>query len=359
MNKYASMDAGTRRKVFWLLKRLTSYSLWERKRDDWEKFALAYEEAVKTWPPESEEQMPADNLPRIFEILSCYNAGLIELKKGNRSVWLKGQPFSNALRAYWAVSAYLYPHADYWERGMQEAPYPPKVEVLNRLMRSSEYRGEEVPLAGLGSTRGTALIESPGWLLAPSAYQYSFYTLQYPVFPDPLPEVPAGTNTIVRSDRVIPVDGIWEPVKLKRNKVLGLIAVGEPDIISDGCFNYFVKGAKAPKVTGAYRESIDRFDADDTYWRLVWEDDRYKDGVIPDESDYFLEAKLAVEHDEAEVPVARAYELCPISGWWEAVNRESPPVHVLAGALMPDLSIRDAKGEMISHLVTWRLSRRD
>ncbi|WP_244231100.1 Imm71 family immunity protein [Paraburkholderia graminis] len=43
-------DSETRRRVFWLLKRLTSYSLWAKKRDAWEVFSRAFENAVRTWP---------------------------------------------------------------------------------------------------------------------------------------------------------------------------------------------------------------------------------------------------------------------------------------------------------------------
>lgn len=43
-------DDATRRKIFWLLQRLTSLSLWTRKREAFERFANAYEHAVNTWP---------------------------------------------------------------------------------------------------------------------------------------------------------------------------------------------------------------------------------------------------------------------------------------------------------------------
>ena len=71
MKLFNMRDETTRRQVFWLLKRLTSYSLWAKKRDDWEIFARAYENAVKTWPSSQPEQMLADNLPRIYGILSA------------------------------------------------------------------------------------------------------------------------------------------------------------------------------------------------------------------------------------------------------------------------------------------------
>jgi len=353
------MDADTKRKIFWLLKRLTSYSLWERKRDAWERFARAYEEAVKTWPAGQPEQMPADNLPRIYHILSCYNAGLVELRRGNRFVWRDGESLETAIREYIVVSAYLYPDGDYWERGIQQVPYPENVEVLNKLMRASEFRGEEAPLEDSHSTDEAATLESVEWLLDPDAYKNRFYTLQYPIFPELLPEVPEATDVIVRSGRRIPVDGIWEPVNVRYNKVLGLIPTGEVEAEGIGCFNYFVQGVRAPKVTGNYNELADRFDVVDTHWRLIWVDDRYKGGNIPDESEYFIEPKAPEEpHVDEVLREFRTNEICPVSGLWQAVGYKNPPVHIDAGTVMPDLSVRDVKGEMILHYVKWRLVTR-
>jgi len=358
--QYRMTDVETRRKVFWLLKRLSSYSLWERKRVAWERFTQAYEHAVKTWPASQPEQMPADNLPRIYDILSYYNKGLLELRRGNRFVWRKGEALEQALKNFWVVSKYIYPDGDYWERGIQEAPYPPKVEVLNKLMRASEYLGEEAMLEPTDRPGATALIGGPGWLLDPEAYRNRFYTLPYPVFPEPLPEVPEPTNGMVRSGQRIPEDGIWEPVKVHRNKLLGLIPTGEKEVEGNGCFHYFVQGVKAPRVTGNFNEALDRFEIDDTHWRLVWKDERYKDGIIPDESEYFLEPPPPVAPDEAVVKDVRTHDICPASGLWEPIGyKHNAPIQIAAGAVMPDLSVRDAKGEMIIHYVTWRLVKRD
>jgi hypothetical protein len=357
---YRMMDAETRPKVFWLLKRLSSYSLWERKRVAWERFTHAYEQAVKTWPASQPEQMPADNLPRIYDILSYYNKGLPELRKGNRSVWRDDGPLERAIANFWVAASFLYPHGDYWERGIQEAPYPPKVEELNKLMRASEYLGEEAPLEPPDRLGATALIAGPGWLLDPETYQHRFYTLPYPVFPEPLPEVPEPTDVMVRSGQRIPEDGIWEPVKVHRNKLLGFIPTSEKEVESNGCFNYFIQGAKAPRVTGDFNEALDRFEIDDTHWRLVWKDKRYKDGVIPDESEYFLDPPRPVVPDEAVVKDVRTHDICPASGLWEPIGyKHNPPIQIAAGAVMPDLSVRDAKGEMIIHYVKWRLIKRD
>lgn len=46
-------DDLVRRKLFWLLQRLSSYTLWTRKRDAWAYFAQEYEHALKTWPEDN------------------------------------------------------------------------------------------------------------------------------------------------------------------------------------------------------------------------------------------------------------------------------------------------------------------
>jgi hypothetical protein len=352
-----AMDADARRKVFWLLKRLTSYTLWEKKRNAWEVFARAFEEAVKTWPADQPEQMLADDLPRIYDVLSCYNKGLAELRKGYRSIWRDGAPLERAVHGSDVVFAFLYTHPDYWERGNQQAPYPPKVEVLNKLMRASEFHCDYAPLESFG-VDNTATLVDHSWLLDPKNYRYRFYELPYPTFPASLPEVPEPRKAIICSGQRVPVDGIWEPVIVHKDRLLGLISTGE--IESNGCFNYFVQGIRAPKVIGDYVEALDRFPIVGTHWRLIWEDTRYKDGVIPDESEYFIEPKPAVApNDDRPCPDVKTNEICPVSGLWQAIGYKNPPIHIAAETVMPDLSVRDAKGEMIIHYVTWRLIERD
>lgn len=357
MNRESSFDEHMQKKVFWLLQRLTSYSLWVRKRDAWKIFADAYENAVKTWPASQSEQMPADNLPTIYNILSLYNEGLQALRTGDRSVWRSDGALNIAVSQYYGVASFLYPNADYWERGVQQAPYPAKVEALNQLMRASEFHGDAAPLES--QRRESAFIGGPGFLLNPRSYQYGFHTLAYPIFPEVLPEIPEAKDVLVRSGQTVPVSGIWEPVHVERDRILGLIPHGSARIESAGCFNYFVNGTAAPKIIGRYIEATERFERVGVHWRLLWEDRRYKDGIVPNESEYFIQPKSPLSQPDEDVGPINAYDVCPISGWWEAVGHSQSSRHISAGELMPDLSVRDAKGEMVSHLVAWRLSRPD
>jgi hypothetical protein len=289
MKDYDMSDEATRRKVCWLLQRLTSYSLWEKKRDAWERFTRAYENAVKTWPGSQPEQVEADRLTSIYNILSLYEKGMDELAKGRRHVWRNGQPFNETWKGSALTRTNLYRHPSYWERGIQLEPWPPKIEELHQVLIQSFYKGDQSPLEVLPQQPVPTAKWSIAYpLLDPQAYDEGFYTLPYPVFPDPLPDLPEASDVLITSGDTVPADGIWEPVRNRQVRLLGIIPVGEKVYENNGCFNYFVKDTTAPRISGDYNESTERTEYERTQWRLLWEDTRYKDGVIPDESEYFL-----------------------------------------------------------------------
>jgi hypothetical protein len=60
--KYPMSDDLVRRKLFWLLQRLSSYTLWQRKRDAWAYFVQKYEEALKTWPEDKSDGFHPKNI---------------------------------------------------------------------------------------------------------------------------------------------------------------------------------------------------------------------------------------------------------------------------------------------------------
>ncbi|NHV30849.1 Imm72 family immunity protein [Burkholderia sp. D-99] len=345
-------DDATRRRIFWLLQRLTSYSLWKRKRDAFALFANEYEHAVKTWPEDDPERVPADNLSTVFEILAAYDRGLTELARGYRFVWQRGEPLQYAIDRYNHLNAYFFPHYDYWDRGAQFAPYPPKVDALAQLLHASEYQVEYAPFEPPPLEDYLAQLCSIDLLLSPDAYEHSFYTLPYPVFPVDLPEVPEPVGPVIKSGEKVPCDGIWEPVAVEQSKLLGIVPVGNRSLRSNGCFNYFIRDIRAPNLSDDDTGAVVK-----THWRLLWEDKRYADGVIPDESQYFLEPP-APQPARETVTEVRTGDRCPVSGEWQTDEYGGKTLHVEAGAAMPDMLVRDNLGELKVHWVTWRLVKR-
>lgn len=209
----------------------------------------------------------------------------------------------------------------------------------------------------------SARYSSPAALLDPDRYRYQFYQLPYPVFPAEISEVPAATDLIISSGQRVPVDGIWEPVKVEREKALGIVPLGVRSIENNGCFNYLVSDTKAPNVRGKWNEAESRTERLGTHWRLLWEDTRYKDGVIPDESEYFLERapiNVPTDHGQPEEEIeVRTGEVCPITGTWEAIGFNNHRIEASQGMVMPDvLASATGSGERRVHWVTWRLIRR-
>jgi hypothetical protein len=91
----------------------------------------------------------------------------------------------------------------------------------------------------------------------------------------------------------------------------------------------------------------------------LWEDTRYKDAVIADESQYFLAAKREDAPAElADVPDVKTGDMCPVSGVWRAEKYADSSIHIVAGAVMPDLMVTDNLGERKVHWVTWHLVKR-
>lgn len=285
--QYDMQDDATRRRVFWLLKRLTSYALWKRKRDAWRAFAEAYEHAVNTWPKDQPEQMRVEELPGIAKVQQLYDDGLSRLAKGQRDVWRWGAALHEAHRLHGVMAQFLYPHPDYWERGHQEAEYPPNVEKLHKLVRSGQFQGDEAALEVLFGERSWAHWKGPETLLNPDAYEHDFYTSQYPVFPASLEPVPLGSHRTIWSGQTVPVDGIWEPVAVEQKYAFCLFPVGEKKLQNSGCFNYLVRKTKAPNHVAYSTGAKHWLRCEPVHWRLLWEDTRYRDGVVPDESEYF------------------------------------------------------------------------
>ncbi len=274
-----------RRQVFWLLQRLTSLSLWKAKRDAFKRFADAYEAAIKSWSVDDPDALDANYLTIIHEILSDFDEGVAELAKGYRFVWRVEQPLERAINRFSELASSFYRHPRYWECGGQIAPYPPRVDALYQAMRASQFQMDDAPLE-VWSRCKVANLETADVLLNPAGYDHGFYKLAFPVFPNFLPSVPNPPGLMIKSGEVVPCDGIWEPVDVGFDRMDLDVLFGACSIRNNGCFNYFVEGTKAPNLSLVDVAQL-QIIAKPAHWRLLWEDGRYRDGVVRDESQYF------------------------------------------------------------------------
>ncbi len=275
-----------RRRLFWLLQKWSSYTVWAHYARQFDVFVKAYEEALATWP--DGERPPEYNVRFAYLAQDLYPKGLAALAKGDRSGWLERE------------DSYLGEAAGKASRAM---------DGITSKEINSEYGGEHgTPLYTVWTDRleqlrllkeaatpcGASLVYEPrptyaGWhpqaLIGSEDVEEYLDQLEHPKLGESLgpipthcPDTPAPTGILMKSGDRTPSDGIWELVLPHR-------APGETD-----CLNYFVKNAVAP-----WTFDYEQFDQDPNpgkqfvqpaIWRLVWEDTRYLDGVIPDESFY-------------------------------------------------------------------------
>ncbi|HFS3811511.1 TPA: Imm72 family immunity protein [Escherichia coli] len=359
--KYPMSDEQVRRKLFWVLQRLSSYSLWQRKRDAWAYFTQQYEQALKNWPEEITKGFDPEAIIWAYDALRLYDEGLSELAVGNRQVWqrLTGE-FHQLARPVDLIESYFYLPCH--ERGVQQEPYPVEVEKLNKLKIAAKIHGDYLMYP---PHNNVCNFFDAAYLLELDNYKYNFNKLAYPVFPENLPPVPERSDIIIKTDDPVPCDGIWEPVKIHYDHKLLIIKDGISGFNNFGAYNYFIRGMNAPRQV--YYDVLIESDTEmvvpddpiryrDVHWRLVWEDTRYSDGIIPDESEYFLD----------DAPGKRitcpSGELCPHSGHWATIaGGHQQFIDVQAGQLMPEATKYQSNmyADEIHLPAIWNLLRRD
>ncbi|MCW4781365.1 Imm72 family immunity protein [Enterobacter chuandaensis] len=360
--KYPMSDDLVRRKLFWLLQRLSSYSLWQRKRDAWAYFTQQYEWALKTWPEEITKGFYSKGIIRAYEVLRLYEEGLSELAVGNRQVWQRQTgAFHQLFRPMNLIRTYFY-YPCHNERGGQEEDYPPEIEILNKLKIAAEFKGDNLLYPPHDNVCN---IFNAEYLLNTENYHHHFRALPYPVFPKNLPPVPERSDIIIKTDDSVPCDGIWEPVKIHYNHKLLIIKNGISGFKNLGAYNYFIRGMNAPRQV--YYDVLIESDTEmvipddpiryrDVHWRLVWEDTRYCDGIIPDESEYFL------DNAPGKRITCPSGELCPHSGYWATIaGGHQQFIDVQAGQLMPEATKYQSNmyADEIHLPAIWSLLHRD
>ena len=166
-------------------------------------------------------------------------------------------------------------------------------------------------IGGLFCARDRLAFESP----AAFGQKTIFDPLYAPFnFPSHLHDVPEPVGTVVDTGEETPVSGIWEP-EWKDSHSLSKSLNGTPFKNEKGCMNYLLAGALAPK----YKDS-DEGPVIDVTWRLIWADNRYEDGAIPEEEkEYLAENSPAPEQRALDRKLrGEPNEIIPKTGWWHS-----------------------------------------
>lgn len=255
------MTPDDRKKLFWYLKRRTSYTAWKREADAFDRFADIFEKQVIEEPtPALKETIWGTDweqrYPEVLKVQVNHEEALRRLLQGDRTIFQY-----NSLGILQDASVFAHDwYNDLVNHGYQGDHF---------------YDGKYVPdmtaaiVEFCECSRDTGYFQS--WMVpseAPHFWgEWMKGELARACYQSTYEEVPIPATAVsVNSGNEIPVFGVYEPQT------------------KDGCMNYLCAGGPAPLLYAG--DGTDRILS--VTWRLIWKDERYLDGQIPaEEAEYF------------------------------------------------------------------------
>lgn len=311
-----------RQQIFYFLQRLSSVTAWRRVFEYYKAWAECVENSVREadrlgWADRT--GLRESEYVAIMKGLAHCEEGVVRLGKGDKRVFKfdSNGEFEMASRMlfHWKQ---MKTRIEEGENGIDEAHTPLWAEFKSTL--TAAYQAWE---------ECSYQILEPRYLDEPALTMYNSWLqdkLKAMPFPSVLPIVPDPLdNTFVRTNEYTPFSGIWEPIEAaqKKTSLLRMFSDApkpQPPFKTMGAMNYLHGGSRAPRIdVMAAGESMSL----DTTWRLLWRDDRYTDGCIPEqEQSYRFMAPSTAPAQTSSVAVARetmwaeSGSAVPVGGTW-------------------------------------------
>ena len=293
------MNEVDRKKVFWLLKKYSSYTAWQALGDAYAEFVAAWEYAMSHAKDVDVDSQNIGWTKKILDGQIAFEKGLPRLREGQRSVFRRTS--TGYLRQAAGAISFINRIMD------------PEEFVLDWMVNKDEVVAATNKLLLRG--RGLGAANEPGNELYEDERVASLgqQTVFDPFFgpfniPHQLSDVPAPTDITVNTGKELSHTGVWEP---EWTVSPGLIKslTGTPAKLEKGCMNYLLAGTIAPKYKdGELDPEIN------VTWRLIWADHRYEDGIIPEEETEYLAEAASTPHQERLRALPN--EIVPKTGWW-------------------------------------------
>lgn len=327
-----------RQQIFYWLQKISSVTAWRRIFDYYKAWANATENSLREadehgWGDET--SLPQAHYVLILKGLSHCEEAVMRLGKGDKRVFkfdANGE-FAMARNPlfHWAE---MLSRIELGENGIKKNTplWPEFCDTLTSTCQAWQECAQQ--LLEVHYLDEPGIISYGNWLQT-ELKKMSFPNKLGPV-PDPI------ENTFVRTNDYAPYSGIWEPVDVPKPSLLSLItrtAKPQPPFKIVGAMNYLHGGSKAPRIT--VETATDNSDLDTT-WRLLWRDDRYTDGTIPEE-----EAHYRFNKPDAVLPPAPLIWVpketiwaesgiaAPFAGKWLAETDLSASVMLQKGEKLP------------------------
>ncbi|RBA64202.1 hypothetical protein BRO17_13710 [Xanthomonas oryzae pv. oryzae] len=288
-----------RRQMFHQLKKQSSFTAWNRLFEMYQAWADVAEKSVreadgKGWLDES--GISESDYVSILKGLAHQEEGVRRFRKGDKRVFkfdANGEfVMANRIVSYWLELLW---RIDVGENRIKKSLTPFWDEFCDLLRILVSFRTQ----IWLNIIEGR-YFEDP----APNIYGDWFRdNVSRMNFPAVIPDVPNPVkNTLIATGSRIPFSGIWEPVDAPKPKKFSLFS--KPDVPNGfipyiAAMNYLHGGSNAPQASQETAHEVLNIDV---VWRLIWRDDRYEDGTIPDEeAEYVFMKPLASAPSEDSV----------------------------------------------------------
>lgn len=312
-----------RQQLFYLLRKISSITAWRRAHA----YYKAWVDVTKRSLQEATKQgwalttsLPASELQYISGGLAEFDKALAIMEKDNFKQF-DTPPFlelSEARRRL-GIQLSVLGRIDDGENGVNEAHTPLWQEYCEAMSDAYDVWQEcSIHLAQRGYF--------PGGLW----YYNLALRRDLPVSPAPLilPAVPdPQVNRFARPDRIVPCAGIWEPVAAPASSLIGCFTgawkPAAPFVVV-GPMCYFNNRSFAPAIS-LERDSDSAHPAEKLHmaWRLLWQEDRYRDGLVTEEEAHYEFIDPRHSHPESSATVgdggpawAWSGAAAPVSGRW-------------------------------------------
>ena len=329
-----AMSQEDRKKIFWYLKRKTSYTAWSRTAAAFDEFASVFKRQVIEEPyapgcifgPFGWEEYYID----ILRAQVWFEQGLATLRTGDHSVWLHND--RGVLDDALMIGNHWFTELIYGGERMDHEYFGKYLDDLKTAIHVFCKTEDDVGYLQSELSDKPAPVFWGEWLqcvlnneVFPRNPDPGYPQRKYGstlVYPHPLPDIPVGVRDLqIKTGELVTLDGIYEPQ------------------VKDGCMNYLVKDTEAPLLAGegGMRRAV--------VWKLIWEDVRYRDGQIPAEERMYFQPESAPQVTQSVVTpdvVSRLTgEVCPLDGYWAVMDELDTKLELLRGVKMPQSHGRD------------------
>ncbi|WP_241822123.1 Imm71 family immunity protein [Herbaspirillum sp. C7C8] len=326
--------------IFHYLKKISSLTAWQRIFEFYQAWVNVAESSVREADTRGWGKMtslPYSDYTFLLKSLAHREDGVRRLRLGDKRVFkfdANGE-FAMAARATGHYSQLLY-RLEIGENRINEEYTPLWSEFSSALLTVSQAWGE----------CGVNILE-PRYQDEPALLPYNDWLrtlLKASPFPDVLEPVPdPQDNLLVRTGSLVPCSGIWEPIDApKPSMIMTLLGKTEtplPPFTLMGCMNYLHGASPAPTICACTKD--DEIDLATT-WRLLWRDDRYIDGLIPEEERYYRFNQPEVKHsapqnvsENDQITWTESGTAATKTGRWLVESDMTASIELKAGELLP------------------------